>query len=147
MDKIDFKIIDVLKREGRITITDLAERVGISKTPCHARLAKLEKSGVIKGFTVLTDPVKLGLGHIAFVQVKLSDTRSRALEEFNAAVMDTAEIEQCHMIAGSFDYLLKVRTRDIASYREVLGEKLSSLPHVLHTSTFVAMESVKDGRR
>ncbi len=145
MDKIDFKIIAALKIDGRITITELSDRVGISKTPCHARVAKLEKSGVIQGYAAIVDPVKLGQGHIAFVQVKLSDTRSKALDEFNSAVLATGEIEQCHMIAGSFDYLLKVRTSDISSYREVLGEKLSALPHVMQTSTFVAMESVKDG--
>ena len=145
MDKIDFKIIAALKIDGRITITELSDRVGISKTPCHARVAKLEKSGVIRGYAAIVDPVKLGQGHIAFVQVKLSDTRSKALDEFNSAALATSEIEQCHMIAGSFDYLLKVRTSDISSYREVLGEKLSALPHVMQTSTFVVMESVKDG--
>ena len=78
------------------------------------------------------------------MQVKLSETRSAALGEFNKAVMTIREIEQCHMMASSFDYLLKVRTRDIVSYRRVLGERISALPHVAQTSTFVAMETVKD---
>ena len=86
----------------------------------------------------------MGEGHVAFVQVKLSDTRSAALDAFNRAVQSVAEIEQCHMIAASFDYLLKVRTTDIAAYRRVLGERISALPHVAQTSTFVAMETVKD---
>jgi Lrp/AsnC family leucine-responsive transcriptional regulator len=81
---------------------------------------------------------------VAFVQATLASTSSKALAAFNAAVATIVEIEQCHMTAASFDYLLKVRTKDMASYRAVLGEKISSLPHVVQTSTFVVMESVKD---
>lgn len=144
IDQVDRKIIDVLSGEGRVTVTELAKRVNLSKTPCQIRLKRLVDEGVIRGFRAVTDPVKLGLGHIAFAEVKLSDTRERALEEFGKAVLQVREIEECHMIASSFDYLLKVRTSDIRSYRRVLGEKISSLPHVASTSTFVVMESVID---
>lgn len=144
LDEFDRKIIAVLVEDGRITVTDLAQRVGLSKTPCQVRLRKLIDSGVIRGFRATIDPVKLGLDHVAFTEVKLSDTREQALEEFNAGVRRIAEIEECHMIASSFDYLLKVRTADIRRYRIVLGERISSLPHVASTSTYVAMETVKD---
>ena len=87
---------------------------------------------------------KLNKAHIAFVQVTLSDTRSAALTAFNKAVKEITEIEQCHMIAGNFDYLLKIRTADMENYRRVLGEQISALPHVAQTSTFVAMETVKE---
>jgi Lrp/AsnC family leucine-responsive transcriptional regulator len=90
------------------------------------------------------NPQKLGVDHIAFAEVKLSDTREKALEEFNTAVRKIKEVEECHMIAGAFDYLLKVRTSDIRKYRRVLGEKISSLPSVSNTSTFVVMQSVKE---
>ena len=90
------------------------------------------------------DPAKVGLGHIAFVEIKLSNTTEAALNAFNAAVRKLTEVEQCHMIAGGFDYLLKVRTGDITAYRRVLGEKISALPHVAQSSTYVAMEAVKD---
>ena len=116
----------------------------MSKTPCHTRLRRLENDGYILGYRALLDPVKLGLDHIAFVEVKLSDTRAAALGEFNTAVRKLPQVEQCHMIAGGFDYLLKVRTHDIAAYRNLLGEVLSVLPHVSQTSTYVAMEAVKD---
>ena len=86
----------------------------------------------------------IGREHVAFVEVKLNDTTEAALSAFNQAVAALTEIEQCHMIAGPFDYLLKVRTRDIASYRRVLGEKISALPYVANTSTYVSMEAVKD---
>jgi len=145
LDRVDRRILAVLSREGRISVTDLADRVGLSKTPCRIRMQRLEEQGYILGYRAVTDPAKLGAGHIAFVQVTLSDTRSTALAAFNAAVREVAEIEECHMIAGGFDYLLKVRTRDIVAYREVLGESITTLPHVANTSTFVVMEPVKEG--
>ena len=144
LDTFDLKILQAISEDARISITDLSTRVGLSKTPCNARLKKLEASGYILGYRALIDPVKVGLEHIAFVEVKLSDTRAAALSEFNTAVLKQPAIEQCHMIAGGFDYLLKVRSRNIADYRTILGETLSSLPHVAQTSTYVSMEAVKD---
>jgi Lrp/AsnC family leucine-responsive transcriptional regulator len=145
LDQIDRKILSALLQDGRMTITDLSAKVGLSKTPCQIRLKNLIDQGYIRGFRAILNPQKLGLDHIAFVEVRLSDTREKALAAFNAAVMKLNEVEECHMIAGSYDYLLKVRTSDIKSYRTVLGEKISSLPHVASTSTFVVMEPVKDG--
>lgn len=144
MDSLDRKILEVLRSDGRISMTDLAARVGLSKTPCQVRLKRLIASGVITGFRAVLDSARLGLDHVAFAEVKLSDTREAALEEFNAAVRRIPEVEECHMIAAGFDYLLKVRTADIRKYRAVLGERISSLPHVASTSTFVAMETVKE---
>ncbi|MEL7229021.1 MAG: Lrp/AsnC ligand binding domain-containing protein [Pseudomonadota bacterium] len=144
IDPFDQKILDALSHNARISITDLSKQVGLSKTPCHARLKKLEENGIIVGYRALLDPVKLGREHVAFVEVKLSDTRASALDAFNEAVRILPEVEQCHMIAGGFDYLLKVRTDNITSYRRVLGEAISALPHVAQTSTYVAMEAVKD---
>ena len=143
-DRIDQSIIDVLQDDARITLTELANRVGLSKTPCQIRMRRLEKEGYIMGYRALINRARLGARHIAFVQVTLSDTRSTALKAFNQAVGAIKEVEQCHMIAGDFDYLLKIRTTDMDDYRTVLGEKISTLPHVKQTSTFVVMESVKD---
>lgn len=144
LDEHDRKILKVLQADGRIPVTALAEKVGLSKTPCQVRLKRLVEGGVIRGFTAQVDYARLGMDHVAFAEVKLSDTRDKALAEFNAGVLRIPEIEECHMIASSFDYLLKVRTPDIRRYRTVLGEKISSLPHVASTSTFVAMETVKE---
>ena len=142
IDKIDHSIIDQLRVDGRMTVTELAARVGLSKTPCAIRLKRLMDEGYIRGFRAIIDPGRLGVGHIAFAEVKLSDTRERALEDFRCAVLQVEEIEECHMMASNFDYLLKIRTRDIQNYRRVLGEKISSLPHVSSTSTYVVMETV-----
>lgn len=145
LDEFDRRILDALSDDGRMTVTDLSKRVGLSKTPCMVRLKRLIDTRYILGFRAIVDPVKLGMDHIAFAEVKLSDTREAALEQFNAAVLRIPEVEECHMIAGNFDYLLKVRTSDIRKYRAVLGEKISALPHVANTSTFVAMQTVRDG--
>lgn len=144
LDRIDRNILAALSRDGRLSMAELAARVGLSKTPVQARVRRLEADGYIRGYAAIVDRERMGEGHVAFVQVKLSDTRSAALDAFNRAVLAIPEVEQCHMIASSFDYLLKVRTTDIASYRRVLGERISALPHVAQTSTFVAMETVKD---
>lgn len=144
LDRIDRNILSSLASDGRLSMAELAQKVGLSKTPIQARVKRLEAEGYIRGYAALIDRERMGEGHVAFVQVKLSDTRSAALDAFNRAVQGVPQIEQCHMMAASFDYLLKVRTRDIAAYRKVLGERISSLPHVAQTSTFVAMETVKD---
>ena len=144
MDEYDRKILSVLSIEGRISMTALGERVGLSKTPVTARVKRLEEEGVITGYRATLSASKLGVEHIAFLEVKLSDTREKALEAFNQAVRAIPEVEACHMIAGGFDYLIKVRTSDIFAYRQVLGEQLSRLPNVASTSTYISMQSVVD---
>lgn len=144
LDGFDRKILDVISVEGRISVTDLSKRIGLSKSPTQARLRRLEETGVVRGYRALFDPIRLGRDHVAFVEVKLSDTRESALSVFNAAVLKIPEIEQCHLIAGAFDYLLKVRTSGMASYRLVLAERISTLPQVASTSTYVAMQAVKE---
>lgn len=144
LDRIDHRILRVLSADGRISIADLARRVGLSKSPAQVRVRKLQEHGYILGFRAMLNPAKLGLDHVAFAEVKLTDTTEKALSAFNAAVMKVPEIEECHMIAGSFDYLVKVRTADIRSYRQVLGEVISALPHVGATSTHVSMQAVKE---
>ena len=144
LDKIDRAILDVLAHDGRVSMTELGARVGLSKTPVAARVRRLEANGVITGYRAELSPVRLGLAHIAFLEIRLSDTSETALQAFNAAVRKIAEVEECHMIAGGFDYLVKVRTHDIGEYRHVLSEKISRLPGVASTSTFVSMEAVRD---
>jgi Lrp/AsnC family leucine-responsive transcriptional regulator len=144
LDRHDREILRILSREGRLPVTELAVRVGLSKTPCQVRLKRLLADGYIQGFRAMLDPARLGLEQVVFVEVKLTDTTEVALSAFNAAVRQVPEIEQCHMIAGAFDYLLKLRTRDMGKYREILGSVVSSLPYVGSTSTHVSMQSVKD---
>ena len=144
LDRFDRAILRVLAGDGRISVTDLAREIGLSKSPTQARLRRLERAGVITGYRAFYDPIRLGLDHVSFVEVRLDNTRESALAEFNAAVAKIPEIEQAHLIAGSFDYLLKVRTQDMTAYRRVLAEAISTLPHVASTSTYVAMQAVKE---
>ncbi|MGB0865868.1 MAG: winged helix-turn-helix transcriptional regulator [Granulosicoccaceae bacterium] len=131
LDKYDHAILSTLALEGRLSITDLAERVGLSKSPVQARLKKLEAQRYILGYHARLNNDLLGKSHVAFVQIKLNNTTAQALEAFNRAVKE-------------IDYLLKVRTSDINSYRHALGESISSLPFVAHSSTFVSMSAVVD---
>lgn len=144
LDRIDSLILRELVRDGRLPVAELARRVGLSKTPTQARVKRLEEAGVIQGYRAVLSPIRMGLAHVAFVEVRLTDTREAALQAFNRAARALPEVEECHMIAGGFDYLLKVRTADIADYRRVMAEHISTLPHVASTSTYVAMEAVKE---
>ncbi len=144
LDHLDRKILAELVTNARLPVTELARRVGLSKTPVAARIRALEQAGVITGYRAILSPDKLGLSHVTFVQIRLTETSERALLAFNAAVSRLPQVASCHMIAGGFDYLLKIRSQDIAAYRKFLGDTLSSLPHVASTATFVAMETVID---
>lgn len=144
MDRIDLKILDELQRDARLSVVEISRRVGLTKTPCAERIRRLEKSGVIRGYHADLDPEAMDVGHVVMVQVLLTSTTAQDLKRFNEGVQKIPEIESCHMIAGDFDYLLKVRTRDIAAYREVMGDRISELPCVRQTHTYVVMEVVKD---
>lgn len=144
LDRFDHAILRILATDGRISATELSRRIGLSKSPTQARMKRLEEAGIITGYRANLDPIKMGLAHVAFVEVRMSDTREAALQAFNKAVLTIPEVEQCHMIASRFDYLLKVRTSDIQEYRRVLAERISALPHVAGTSTYVAMEAVQE---
>lgn len=143
-NKIDLSIIKHLRADGRIPNSRLAELVGLSATACAARVKNLEERGIIKGYAAVIDDHLLLGENMAFVQVTMSSTSAAALAAFNAEVAKIIEIEQCHMIAANFDYLLKVRSVNMTDYRRILADKISSLPHVKQTSTFIVMESVKD---
>lgn len=142
IDATDRKILHELVANARIAVAELGRKVGLSKTPVAARIKAMEELGLITGYRAIISPIKLGLSHVTYVEVRLSDTRQKALAQFNAAVRAIPEVEECYMIAGGFDYLIKVRSRDMADYRHIMGEKISALPHVHATSSYVAMEAV-----
>lgn len=145
LDGFDRRILQNLSRNGRQSIADLARQIGLSKTPTQMRVKRLEVEGYITGYRAVIDPIRLGRDHVAFVEVRLTDTREPALQAFNEAVHLVSEIEECHMLASQFDYLLKVRTQNMQAFRKVLGEDISALPNVSNTSTHVAMQAVKEG--
>lgn len=143
LDVIDRKILQILQREGRIANVDLARRVHLSPTPCFERVRRLEDSGYIRNYVAQLDPQKLGIGLLAFVEVSLDKTNPTAFDRFREAVAGMGEVQECHMVAGGFDYLLKARVTDMAAYRRFLGERVSTLPGVSRTHTYFVMEEVK----
>jgi len=143
LDKIDQSILKILQKDGRISNVKLAQSINLSPTPCLERVKRLEKDGYIKGYVALLNSDLLGSALVSFIEVSLDRTTTRALDDFRSAVMKMEEVQECHMVAGGFDYLIKVRTRDMAHYRRFLGEKLSVLPDISSTHTYVVMEEVK----
>ncbi|MDB6178087.1 Lrp/AsnC family transcriptional regulator [Paracoccus sp. Z330] len=142
LDATNRKILGELVVNARIPVTELAKRVGLSKTPVALRIRQMEEMGLITGYRAMLSPLKLGLTHVTYMEVRLTDTRQKALEQFNAAIRVIPEVEECYMIAGGFDYLVKVRSRDMADFRNIMAEKISTLPHVAGTSSYVSMEAV-----
>lgn len=147
LDRIDERILEELEADGRLSIVDLAARVNLTNTPCSERVKRLEKTGYIRRYKAVLDLDKLGASHLTVVQVSLTATADNSLDAFNAAVKRIHEVESCVMVAGAFDYHLTVRTRDMAHFREVLGDQINKLPGVHQTSSFAVMEVVKDEGR
>lgn len=145
LDRIDLRILEELETNGRLSIVELAGRVNLTNTPCSERIRRLEWAGHITGYRAILDMDKLGFSHLTVMQVSLAATAgNNSLDDFNDAVRRIPEVESCLMIAGSFDYLLTVRTRDIAQFRRVLGDKINKLPGILQTNSFAVMEVVKE---
>jgi len=143
LDRIDRRILQTLQEDGRLSNVELARRVGLSPTPCLERVRRLERGGYITGYRALLSPQKLDAALLAFVQVTLDRTTPDAFEQFRTTILSRSEILECHMVAGGFDYLLKVRVRDMAAYRHFLGETLTAIAAISQTHTYVVMEEVK----
>jgi Lrp/AsnC family leucine-responsive transcriptional regulator len=144
LDRIDRHILRALQKEGRVSYVDLAEKVGLSTSPCLERVRRLEKDGYIRGYTALLDPARLDAGLLVFVEISLNYTSGSVFEDFRHAVARWPEILECHLVAGYYDYLLKLRIDDMTSYRQLLGEILHTLPGVRDSRTLVAMETVQE---
>ncbi|WP_439527897.1 Lrp/AsnC ligand binding domain-containing protein [Pannonibacter sp.] len=144
LDRIDRKILGVLQTDGRITTTDLADKVGLSSTATADRMKRLIRDGYILRFTAELNPQKLNLSLLVFVEVKLDKTTADVFDAFAAAVSRSPEVLECHMVAGGFDYLVKSRVRDMTHYRQFLAEVILNLPGVRETHTYAVMEDVKD---
>jgi Lrp/AsnC family transcriptional regulator, leucine-responsive regulatory protein len=144
LDFADLRILREIQHDGRMPVVELAERVNLSKSPCLKRLRRLEKDGYIRRYIAELDARKMEQGYLVYVQVKLANTTRLILEEFNRAVQTVPQIQSCHMVSGGYDYLLKIRTRDMEEYRLLLVDVISSLPAVAQTSTYPVMEEVKD---
>ncbi len=143
IDKIDLRILSELQHHGRLSNVELSKRVNLSPTPCLERVKRLQKSGYIKGYHAELDADKLNAGLLVFVQVSLDKTTPDIFSRFRSALSHHDEVMECHMVAGGFDYLLKLRFADMRQYREFLGRELTALPGIMQTHTYIVMEEVK----
>ncbi len=143
LDRIDRNILHELQHNGRLSNVELSRRVGLSPTPCLDRVKRLESQGFITGYSAKVAPEKLGAAMLVFVEITLVKTSVDIFEEFAAAVKKLDDIQECHLVSGNFDYLLKTRVADMSSYRELLGDILLRLPGVSESRTYVVMEEVK----
>ena len=144
IDKIDAKILRVLQKDGRISNLKLAEEVHLSPTAVLERVKRLTRDNFILGYEAKLNPAKLGAGLLVFVEILLDRTVHDVMDNFKAAVQVRAEILECHLVAGGFDYLLKTRVADMTAYREFIGSVIWTLPGVRETRTYAVMEEVKN---
>jgi len=144
LDRIDRKILDVLQKDGRIAVTDLATQVGLSPTPCTERIRRLEREGVIPGYYARVDPHALGFTLLVFVQIKLSHKSGSIFESVKKELRCIPEVMECHLVSGDFDYLIKARISKMDEYRQLLGDLLKKLPAPAESRSYVVMEEIKE---
>ena len=144
LDRTDRLILKYLQEDGRISNVALARKVNLSATPCLERVRRLERRGYIRGYTALLDPAMVDAGLLVFVEIDLLRTSPDAFRDFRREAGKLPELLECHLVSGSFDYLIKARVADMAAYRQLLGETLLVLPGVSDSRTYVVIEEVKE---
>ena len=143
LDRTDRRILNTLQNNGRIANVDLARAVNLTPTPCLERVKRLEREGFITRYVALLDPVKANAALCAYIEVQLTSTTTEAISQFNQQMMNLDEVLECQMVAGGFDYLIKIRVADMRHYQRFLGEKLSAIKGISQTHTYVVIEDVK----
>lgn len=144
LDRLDVSILKVLQEDGRISYVDLADKVGLSSTPCIERVKRLEKEGFIQGYYARLDPQLLDFSMLVFVEISLSYQTPDAFQEFSKAVKRLPYILDCHLVSGDADYLVKARINDMSEYRALLGDMLLTLPGVKNSKSYIVMEEVTE---
>ena len=143
IDRIDKNILFELQKNGRLSNIELSKRVGLSATPCLERVKRLENDKFIVGYQAILNPKKLDAALLVIVEITLTKTSPDVFDDFSKAVHGLEVIQECHLVSGNFDFLLKTRVADMAAYRELLGDTLLRLPAVSESRTYVVMEEVK----
>jgi len=144
LSKIDRKILRELQNNGRLSYAELARRVGLTTTPCMERVRRMERDGVIHGYSAVLNPEHLEAGLVVFVQIRLSRKSPDIFAEFTEAALGLDAVQECHLVSGNFDYLIKARVANMGAYRELLGDTLLNLPGVQESTSYVVMEQVKE---
>ena len=146
LDRIDRKILDILQRQGRISMTELAEQVGLSTSPCSERVRRMEREKVITGYHAKVDPAALGKTLLVFVEITLSSKSGDVFDKVRQELLHLPEVMECHLVSGSFDYLVKARLGGMSEYRHLLGDMLKKLPVTAQSHSYVVMEEVEESQ-
>lgn len=144
LDKTDQKILSILQQNARISMTELAERVGLSTTPITERVKRMEREDIIKGYFTQVNPQAVGQNLLVFVEIKLTAKSGDIFEEFRREVLKFPQILECHLVSGEYDYLIKARLNDMSQYRSMLSSILLQLPAARESRSYVVMEEVKE---
>lgn len=144
LSKIDRNILRIMQHDGRISYAELARQVGLTTTPCIERVRRLERDGYILQYSTVLNPEQLDAGLIVFVQIRLDRTSKDTFAQFKEAVLELPEVQECYLVSGNFDYLIKARMADMAAYRVFLEESLLSVPAVQESTSVVVMEAIKE---
>lgn len=144
LDPIDRKIIDALQKDGRITMTDLANQVGLSATPCTERVRRLEREGIISGYHARINPQALGLRVLVFIEIRVANKSPQTLDEIRVAIEKLDEVIECHLVSGDFDYLIKARLCALEDYHDLLCTLNTYLPTAVLQRSYVVMEELKE---
>lgn len=144
LDKYDQNILYALQGDGRISFTELGKHVGLTTTPCIERVRKLERAGYIKGYSARLSARMLDRGLVVFVQIRLDRTSKRNFEDFRRAVQKINSVQECYLVTGGFDFLIKARIKDMAAYRNLLEQELLNLPGVKESTSIATMEIIKE---
>jgi len=144
IDRIDRRILRILQGEGRLPMTELAERIGLSVTPCAERVRRMEQEGIIDGYSARINPQRLGFDLLVFVELRLSAKSGPIFDQFRREVVKLPHVLECHLVSGDFDYLLKLRIPEIGAYRQVLGDMLLKLPAAIESRSYIVMEEIKE---
>ena len=144
LDRIDRRILECLQNDGRISNVQLARKVNLTPTPCIERVKRLERQGFIRGYTAILNPELVNASLLVFIEIDLSHKSPDAFSKFREEARKLPEIMECHLVSGNFDYLIKARVSDMKAYRELLGEKILSLPGVNGSRSYVVMEEIKE---
>ena len=144
LDRTDIEILSILQADGKTTNVSLSKQINLSATPCLERVKALESDGFITGYSANLSASQLGLGLTVFIEILLDHTSEEAFQKFRTAILNIPQVQECHMLAGGFDYLLKIRVPDMNAYRNFLGYVLSQVPGIRETHSYPVMEEVKD---
>ena len=144
LDRIDRKILVELQKNGRVSMTELAQRIGLSATPCTERVRRLERDGIITGYHARLNPQALGKSLLVFIEIKLSTRSGEVFERVRKELTTIPEVMECHLVSGDFDYLIKARIGEMSEYRRLLGDLLTQLPSAAESRSYVVMEELKE---